>query len=59
MCGFCLTILEHTNLGKRNIVCYNFLLKWKKKIHLVSSSLISERYGCRGIKDSVNQLQKC
>ena len=58
MCGFCLTILEHTNLGKRNIVCYKFLFKWKK-IHLVSSSLISERYGYRGIKDSVNQLQKC
>ena len=31
MCRFCLIILEHTNLGKRNTVCYNFLLKWKKK----------------------------
>ena len=30
MCGFCVIILEHTNLGKRNTVCYNFLLKWKK-----------------------------
>ena len=30
MSGFRLIILEHTNLGKRNIVCYNFLLKWKK-----------------------------
>ena len=30
MCSFCVIILEHTNLGKRNTVCYNFLLKWKK-----------------------------